>query len=336
MIYLENDRLIIRFPEIHPNAGVSIDLQRTLRLPDDGKFYDLPPGKGSFPLRHIEDYDLGEQNALKDRGGLIMPMFQADALWINFETCNQDTAIGDYPVAIKIATGKACALTGKNWSEGLSDEPQNYLVVPEQPWLDGYNVGKDLVRQFVAAPLGEGVTTEEQLNSTADVGGIQIQAFPMKRDYFDKLRSPKIDYAEGINACFSKVLPMDDFMGLAPGGFMHQEVYDDPYELDAWDQSQSEKCFITIANANQWMDITNEAPPLSPASAEQYTAAGLPWFSYYDEDKRAIDGAKKLGRLKSFQKAYAEKGQTQWSEETLKNNPNVVPLGSRSISSGNW
>ena len=236
MIYLENDRLIIRFPEIHPNAGVSIDLQRTLRLPDDGKFYDLPPGKGSFPLRHIEDYDLGEQSALKDRGGLIMPMFQADALWINFETFNQDIAIGDYPMAIKIATGKVCALTGKTWSEGLSDKPQNYLVVPEQPWLDGYNVGKDIVKQFVAAPMGRGLTVEEQLTKSTNVGGIQIQAFPMKREFYDKLNtideSTKDMMMSELSYCMAS--PME--MGLAAGGSMKQEIYEDPYGFEEWDQ----------------------------------------------------------------------------------------------------
>jgi hypothetical protein len=31
--------------------------QRTLRIPDDGKLYPLPPGLGSFPLRHLQDYE---------------------------------------------------------------------------------------------------------------------------------------------------------------------------------------------------------------------------------------------------------------------------------------
>ena len=47
MIYLKDDKLTISFPELHPNAGVSIDLQRTLRLPDDGDTHHLPPGLGS-------------------------------------------------------------------------------------------------------------------------------------------------------------------------------------------------------------------------------------------------------------------------------------------------
>ena len=56
MITLENDHLVFRFPDVHEDATCSIDLQRTLRIPDDGKHYPLPPGLGSFPLRHLDDF----------------------------------------------------------------------------------------------------------------------------------------------------------------------------------------------------------------------------------------------------------------------------------------
>ena len=42
-------------------------------------------------------------------------------------------------------------------------DPQNYVVVPGQPWLDGYCVEKGIIRQFVAMPLGQGYSVEEQL-----------------------------------------------------------------------------------------------------------------------------------------------------------------------------
>ena len=63
-------------------------------------------------------------------------------------------------------------------------------MVPEQPWIDGYNVDTGIVRQFVAAPLGQGYTVEEQLTGEANVGGLQIQAFPMKKEYYDKINKP--------------------------------------------------------------------------------------------------------------------------------------------------
>ena len=150
----------VRFPEICNEYELNISFQRTLRIPDDGNDHLLPPGLGEFPLRHIEDFDLGNKEHLKKRGGLIMPMFQSDALWLSFSGRSKRSV--DLPIAIKVATGKINAVSGLDWEDGLETDPQNYLVVPDQPWLDGFNVGKGTVRQFVAAPLGEGLTVEEQ------------------------------------------------------------------------------------------------------------------------------------------------------------------------------
>ena len=65
MIYLTDDCLEISFPELQNYAGIRINFQRTLRIPDDGQLHSLPPGLGKFPLRHIEDFDLTKHNHLK-------------------------------------------------------------------------------------------------------------------------------------------------------------------------------------------------------------------------------------------------------------------------------
>ncbi len=71
-----------------------------------------------------------------------------------------------------MAAGKIDAVTGEPWTNDLSEQSQNYLAVPGQPWLDGFCVGKGLIRQFVAMPLGEGYTAEEQLTGEARHGGL--------------------------------------------------------------------------------------------------------------------------------------------------------------------
>ena len=85
MITLDGDRLTFRFPEVHPEAELSLSFQRTLRIPDDGGTYPLPPGLGEFPLRHAEDFAALPQ-AARERGGVILPMYQAEALWLCFGT----------------------------------------------------------------------------------------------------------------------------------------------------------------------------------------------------------------------------------------------------------
>lgn len=327
MIYLKNDNLVFRFPDVHKDAGVEVNFQRTLRLPDDGTEHALPPGLGKFPLRHLEDYDLGSNNHLKSRGGLLMPMFQADALWLNFYSIPFD-----YPVALKIATGKICAVSGEEWVDRLNRDPQDYVVVPNQPWLDGYNVSKGVIRQFVAAPLGEGVTVEEQSAGRSDIGGIQIEAFPMKRQYYVRSVSARRRFEPRMNMN----LQASSIMGLSAGGKMKQKIYEDPHKFEAWDLRRSERCFITIANAAQWMSITGEEPPLSPVSVEQYNIAGLPWFSYFDDDKKAIEGAKAIGKLESFHSKYKKKGDSTWADEKMKSKPTVVQANRKVVHSGTW
>ncbi len=56
MIELTNDELVFTFPEVHPDAALTLDFQRTLRIPDDEETYPLPSGLGAFPLRHVDDF----------------------------------------------------------------------------------------------------------------------------------------------------------------------------------------------------------------------------------------------------------------------------------------
>ena len=293
MITLENDMLVFRAPEVHEKALCPIGFQRTLRIPDDGNAYPLPPGLGAFPLRHLDDHAKRLPEAARRRGGVVLPMHQAEAMWITFNPVFQ------YPFAVKIATGKICALTGDAWVNHLNCGPQDYVVAPKQPWLDGYCVEKGVVRQFVAMPLGEGCTVEEQLAGAALHGGVQIAAYPMKRERYESLVRDVREWRRKPGVLLD-VMPDDAFMGLAPGGRMRQNVHGDPFGLDAWDQRHLNRCFVTIANSVQWMALTGERPPKKPPTAETYTRLGFPWFESYGGDARALAGAKKLRTIPSL------------------------------------
>ena len=130
-----------------------------------------------------------------DRGGVMLPMYQSEAMWLMFTPRYVTGRNTSYPFAIKVAAGKIDAVTGKGWSDGLNAEPQDYMVCARQPWLDGFCVKKGIIRQFVAMPLGAGYTAEEQLTGQAEYGGLQIVAYPMKRKVFER-RFPEVDYIE--------------------------------------------------------------------------------------------------------------------------------------------
>ena len=133
-------------------------------------------------------------------------------------------------------------------------------------------------------------------------------------------------------------MSMDD-MGIGAGGSMRQEIYEDEHGIDAWDLDKSERCFITLANAEQWLSITGEEPPMSPISADEYTDAGLPWFDYSDDDKISIKGAEALGGIKSIKDVYKEKIKDLFGGGGSKKSQKVhdiSPKKKNNISNGFW
>ena len=282
MVELRGDTLTFSFPEVHEHAVCSLSFQRTLRIPDDEREHFLPPGLGCFPLHHVDDH----ADRLPDRwgrhGGVFMPMYQAEALWLNL-----GSTFDEYPMAVMVAAGKIDALTGKPFSNALRKRSQNYLVAPDQPWLDGFCVSKGLVRQFVAMPLGKGYTAEEQLTGAAEHGGVQIVVYPMKAVRYEQLQARRL--RESPRFAVRCASPANDAMGLAPGGKMRQEIYKDAYGFDAWDQGARSRCFVHLLNSGQYRAATGAAPPHEPPTAADYTAAGLPWFEYYDADLERLD-----------------------------------------------
>ena len=82
MTELRNDQLVFRFPDVHADAVCRIGFQRTLRIPDDNRDYPLPPGLGRFPLRHVDDHLDQVPEAWDRHGGVFLPMYQAEAMWL--------------------------------------------------------------------------------------------------------------------------------------------------------------------------------------------------------------------------------------------------------------
>lgn len=327
MIELKHDELVFSFPRVHADAYCSIEFQRTLRIPDDNRSYPLPPGLGRFPMEHTDDHASRLPQNWKDHGGVLLPMYQSEALWVNFHC--------DYPCAVKIATGKINAITGKTWTNELTRNPQDYLVLPDQPWLDGYCVQEGLIRQFIAMPLNEGYTAEEQISGKAEHGGLQVIVFPMKRDHYERMQreaSQRVDSVHYQTKVFEDVEPM----GLAPGGLMRQEIYEDEYGFDAWDTENASRCFVHILNSQKWKAIIGSEAPGEPPDAKAYTEAGLPWFEYY-ADHQPMQGSKTLAGMDSVAAKTLKKGKQPAGNEPV--SPKTVKsLGSSAdqVIDGKW
>ncbi len=293
MIELRHDQLHFRFPDVHKKAELRIEFERTLRVPDDGHHYPLPPGLGRFPLRQVDDFAPRVPADWLEHGGVMLPMYQSEALWIAFDA--------DYPFAIRVAVGMVDALTGDQPYPGLHRKPQDYLVIPEQPWLDGYCASKGVVRQFVPVPLGTDPSAAVQTDDSGEHVGVQFTVHPMKTESYERIRMPELrDFLASPSAApGSKTTgAFLKGMGLAPGVRTRQEIFHDPYHIEDWEMDTTARCFVHLANSAVWRHITGEAPPTVPPTAKEYAAAKLPWFGYYS-DLEAIGGSAVVRRLRS-------------------------------------
>jgi hypothetical protein len=326
MVELHGGTLVFSFPEVHRDAVLRVTFERTLRIPDDGSEYPLPPSLGSFPLRHVDDSAEHVPESWIRRGGVMLPMYQSEALWLSFHSPE------DYPFAIKVATGKQSAITGVAWRDGLHRSPeQDYLVCPEQPWLDGYVVERGIIRQFVAMPLGSGYSAEEQLTDRAEHGGLQLQVYPFKREAWERIlaeqrRNRLVVQELAVDYTDLPPLAMCAEMGLAPGGQMRQEIFEDRHPVGDWDQTHASRCFVHLANTLVWRSITGDEPPSPPLTAEEYSRAGLPWFELYSADQTPVAGSERLRGLKSVAELGREKQQVPLPENESVEVRNVKTL----------
>ena len=132
----------------------AISFQRTLRIPDDGKAYPLPPTLGVFPLRRVDDFAAHlpvQWSRPGEPPAFFIPMYQREALWLAFEAASWK------PNAVKIGIGKINALTLPVILDWLArhDIPFDEVHVGK-PWCgtDGFYVDDKAVRPSEFVTLG--------------------------------------------------------------------------------------------------------------------------------------------------------------------------------------
>lgn len=313
-------------------GDLSVTFHRTLRIPDDGHEYPLPPSLGAFPLHRVDDFRERVPASWLEHGGVFLPMYQREAMWLSFSS-------GRYwrPQALKIAVGMVDAISGQPWSEQLDGEEQDYLVVPEQPWLDGINAGDGFIKQFVAMPLGMGYTVEGQVSGEEKFGGVQLLVFDPKEGKFTEpqfdrrlrrggMSAQMTNAAYAMDASFEmagmadvafasagpepmlRSLPKSAEMGLGAGGRMRQQIYPDTHGVDTWDLERFGRVYVHLVNSMMYREITGLEPPATPVSAQTYASHGYPWFDLYDEDLGDVQKSKILEDVKSIKEMDQEKG----------------------------
>jgi len=118
-------------------------------------------------------------------------------MWILFKS--------DVQFAIKIYVGGVNAVSGEPSEENMAtrlrrqkrslegQSLQDYVVTPQQRWLDGIATAEGKVRQFVAIQAGLGYTVEAQITGKETTAGLQFEV-TRKKYVLDKsvdIRSPQ-------------------------------------------------------------------------------------------------------------------------------------------------
>ncbi|MCJ1310663.1 hypothetical protein MMC25_004329 [Agyrium rufum] len=209
------------------NTHLDITFQRTIRVPDtlDTKLNTLPPSLGPFPLFNTAQFTHRLPADIVAKGGIFMPMYQREAMWINFSA--------ERSFAVRIYVGGVNAVSGENVveDEGMmverrrakfawGESVQDYVVPPSQRWLDGIATAGGRVSQFVAMPVGSGYSVEAQVTGEDAVGGIQICVVPQRIRVLDGIEPGeavvlvlrRYAYREGVSVAARGLMKVRDLV----------------------------------------------------------------------------------------------------------------------------
>ncbi|EPS36191.1 hypothetical protein H072_10303 [Dactylellina haptotyla CBS 200.50] len=216
---------------------LEISFRRTVRVPDNQQISGLPPDLGPMKLTNVDHIGPRLPETMRKKGGLLLPMHEPsvpsedmedmadesfivphvekEAMWIDFQF--KACQIVDSQYAIKIFTGGVNAISGEPEFQRTNSEMepwqykqfrQDYIVVPGQIWLDGIATGSGKVRQFVATPLGRGLTIEAQITGDEAAGGIQFEITP-RVPKINPLHMPSNAYPVNVQTLTGKKICID-------------------------------------------------------------------------------------------------------------------------------
>lgn len=289
---IEHDQLVL--------GDLRINFHRTLRVSENG-LNALPPGFGSFPLRVVGQQQRLLSPAMVERGGVMLPLYQREAMWLSFHS--------DEPVAVQIGAGGRCVVSGTRLKDKLRRKRQNYVVVPDQPWIDGFKTGDGEVRQFVAVPAGSGLSAEAQLDGDDAMGGLQIQVWHLTPEALERWRKEQQSFLDRLDSIV-RCSVVSSSMALGLGGRISQDIYPDTFDADDWRREATAKVWVHLVSAAEWRACTGEAPPTTPIDTESYIKAGLPWFDLYNADKGDLATPEELRSLSSVGQMLGEEDDT--------------------------
>ncbi|EUC42825.1 hypothetical protein COCMIDRAFT_39180 [Bipolaris oryzae ATCC 44560] len=253
--------------EIVVDDKLRISFRHTIRVPDNERISKLPPDLGAYPIKAVADYRNKMEPAIAAKGGVFFPIYQSEAIWIDF-SCEPNSKY-----MIKIYVGSVNAISGEPAIEdagtklrlqarmaevnGKGSECiplQDYIIVPGQMWLDGIADYRTMI--------GQSIRIHVESSDTIEMLMLWIQ------DHLDYPSNQQRLIFRKTGLKNEGYCPLTQ-MAIAAGRKIEQGIVPDRLR-DRWER----KC-TTVFNAQ----ILNSAP----MDAKIYKQLGLPFYKLYEE-----------------------------------------------------
>jgi len=103
-------------------------------------------------------------------------------MWVRFRS-EKSYAVKIYCGAVNACSGEPAVETAatklrRQTRISRRESIQDYVILPDQKWLDGIATNEGRVRQFVVMPIGSGYSVEAQVTGEDVTGGLQFEITP--------------------------------------------------------------------------------------------------------------------------------------------------------------
>ncbi|KAF7679239.1 transcription factor 3 [Alternaria burnsii] len=291
------------------NGDLKISFRRTVRVPETKESNWLPPDLGAFPLKPVSQHSKSLPPGMAVKGGVFFPMYQYEAMWINFSTVHEDML----PYMIKIYVGGVNVVSAQTAMESTASRSrrqvrlqttpsnpkpasplQDYVVVPGQKWIDGIANGDGTIflKQLDGSAKTFNVTNLEPIENfklrIREATGIPtsiIRLIYADRRTFEDYRISKeatIHMVLRLRGAGSLVHISTPEMNTAAGGLIKQVIHRDIHPPN-WDTTKTTVFNAQILNSMLYQAVTGARPLVPSILHERYIHHGLPYYKMYEE-----------------------------------------------------
>lgn len=235
---------------------VLVSFQRTRQLED----HEPSVSSSSYGVLPIARAASSDDTA----PSVIVPIGDDEAFWLGLETVDEDE-----PSAVRVVIEtptRIDVLTGSVPGEALTDDPQNYIVVPFQRSLEGVWAGRSTARQFVRV-------ARSPVAAPCEV--MRFEVF-RRRPVIAPVARPPAPHGRLHAGPQESNHPEPESPEQNAPGHALQRIEPDPYGPSAWQLDASSTVRVRLVSLAEYTALTGHVAPDRLDPSEIYRGWRLP------------------------------------------------------------